>query len=771
MVEWTFDSLRNIKWEYASVQKGRIYYKECQNIITFDIESSNGFLTKDNKVIGFDHDLYRQDPDLYDKSEPQAIMYVWQCSVEDMYDGSIHTYMGRTWERFLEFMDELSDCIRLGKFAAIQEPMRSDMLDGKYNKNTYYHIYIQNLGFEFQFMLNIFEDLFSKGKKNVFARNMRKPMKVNFAYRKTHIILNDTLVLVQKSLERWGEDADLEVKKLKEPKSYYLPIRSPETPLTQEEINYSENDVVTMVYGVRKYRDKYGKLGDIPMTQTGEVRRTCIRKIANANEEWEKKCKAITLAYNFELFEDLVKCFVGGWTHANSLYTNMLLKDVRCFDFASSYPAVMCTRKYPVGPFTECTMEELDWLDSMDVNDRPYRYFIKVRMKNIRSKTSNTFWSSSKADEIEYPDHGLDNGKIYKADLLTTTMTDLDWEVFRNVYDFEDLEILKCMKSEADYLPKEMIQVILEYYMNKTSLKGVGRESEYNEAKQFINSIYGVAVTRLITDAVNFIQGGWKKFPLHQDEFGNDLSKEDLEKKFKNELQDTTKQPQFTTYQIGVWVTAWARHNLWDAIRQFDEKIVYCDTDSVKGLLNDQDLKWFNEYNDNIMRLAAKVCIHYNLDIELFQPETKDGEKKPLGFFAREDDAVEFKTLGAKRYCVKHWNKKKQMFEIETTIAGLPKDSGIKKISKVNDFIPSLVWDTEESEKLISYYIKDQKPQIWIDRDGNEYVSSDRDRYGICLMPTTFDLSVTPDYEQFFNMMQGYENDPYFELTEIFRDL
>lgn len=742
-----YKDLRNHTYNFVKINKGKKNFPELQNIITFDIETSNGYWDPVNdEVKGFDVEWAKtQEGDaFYKKTLPVSTLYVWQCAIE--FTTEIVVYFGRTWSDWVEFLNELDVDLALATVNMLNSEMSDEDREMLYKSTKTFttHIYIHNLGFEFQNMRNVFETQFIRG--DVFARSQRSPMRIECKTKpssKMKLQFNDTLCLTQKSLKNWAKDENLPVKKLEEPSDYYLKIRTPYTKLTENEMQYSENDVVVMIYGMEKYRSKYQTLDNIPMTQTGEVRRTCINKIGLVDVEWSKKCSEVTLSYTLEQFYDLLQCFLGGWTHANAKYTGKLLKNVRCFDFRSSYPAVMVTKKFPVGKWEDCSDEEREWVDKIPLNDRPYRYYVEVSLDEVYINQNNTMWSVSKCIELE--DVQSDNGKIRYCSHMRTTMTDLDWDTFQKCYDFEKCEIIRCKKSEADYLPKSLIEVILDYYCYKTSLKGDDEKASlYAESKQFINSIYGVSVTKVVSDIVEFVNGEWSK---------REPNSEDFEKTIKKTAESKHK-PMFLTYQIGVWVTAWARHNLSEAIIALDDRVAYGDTDSIKGPFTDEDLLWVNDYNDRVMKDIKKVCARYNIPIKRFCPKTKKGVAKEIGFFDREDDCLEFKTLGAKRYCASELNKDGEV-EIHSTIAGLPKDAGPKIIKNVSDFSDNLKWDVGNSGKLTSYYIDDMPQNLtWIDEDGVIYVSDDK--YGVNLMPTTFDLSLSYDYELLLEALSGH---------------
>ncbi|MBO7733330.1 MAG: hypothetical protein J6S67_12270 [Methanobrevibacter sp.] len=753
-----WDEIYNIPFTYS---KGLYQSRFCQCLCAFDIEVSNGWRQSDGSVLGFDHDKYKNDEsyrDAIDNGDPVSCLYIWQIALES--GDKIKIFMGRTWEELDDFLDMLTTEVRRQAVYGLQSVNR--FAENAYAKQTKNNvsmvIYVHNLGFEFQHLRNLYDSDFrgkGKGHKreqgNIFARQSRKPFKAHFNMNKVKLEFKDSLVLVGKSLKAWCRDEKLPVQKLEEPKDYYLEMRTPNTDLTDEEIQYSINDVESMIYGLKKYREKYETLGNIPMTQTGEIRRRCRSEISRVNKNWAKLCHDITTSYTPDEFKRLVRLFQGGWTHANKMYVGDTVKDVKCFDFASSYPFCMCTRTMPLGKFQECDVKEFADLEAQDLQDCKYRWYMKIKVNDVISKLDNSYWSLSKvAIDEDRPIEGqiVDNGRIFCCDYMYAYMTDLDWDTYKKCYNFKDFEVLELYKSEAGYLPNEMIEVILDAFSYKTSLKGVpDSETLYQTSKSLINSIYGVMVTKIISAIVSFSKDGWE-------------SAEPDDETFYEMINQTKEEDSFTMYQIGVWVTSWARHNLFDFITKLDKHIAYCDTDSLKGPLTDEDLQFIEDYNKGIVDLENRVASILGIDPDKYTALTSKGKVKRLGCMEREDDAEEFRTLGAKRYV------DKVNGEIECTIAGLPKSAAKAKIKSVDDFEDGLVWDTRESEKLIARYEDNQKPCMWVDRDGKVFHSNAK--FGICLQPTTFDLSISEEFAHFLDtLMYGRINteDDFFDDT------
>ena len=767
-VYYNFDELKQVDFEKISSKK----VVHINNICTFDIECSNGFRLDNGKVIAFSFNRWRKwnrenqariDAGLRPEKRPAeyknpvALMYHWQSAIEINKEDDPIIFFGRTWEEFKEYMNTLAEYISDSVYA-FDEDEDDDIksfIRSKQKKLIYAHIYVHNLSYEFQFMRNIFK--FEK----VFAREERKPMRAETFINGVTFVFHDTLSLTQKSLHSWCEDENLKVKKYVEANYDYLTIKTPLTKLTKKELKYCRNDVECMVYGVRKYRDKYaGELTRIPMTQTGEVRIVAREKISAVNMDWATECYLIDHTYDYDLYYSLVEVFAGGWTHANKLYTGKLQHNVKCFDFASSYPSVLTSsRHFPISQWTKTNEEKINWLNNIEnIEDRPYCYIMRVKCYNMVSNMWNTYWSSNKTLDLQ--NCVLDNGRIMSADVCEMWVTDIDWNIITRAYEIEDYEILDAYEAEAGYICKEFILTILSYFKDKTALKGTGETSKYNAAKQFINSLYGCCVTKLaeLTDQIEFDDDGWSKHVIATiEEFEANLSVEENEKRFMNEVAKT-----FTTWGIGVYTTAIARYRLWTAIFEFDDKIVYCDTDSAKGLFDDEDLKWFDNYNLYIGELQQKCADYYDFDSSLYKAKTSKGKLKQLGIWEREDDCEEFKTLGAKRYVASHNG------EIECTIAGLPKKAGLINIHSVDELEDNLFWTPKQSGKLISHYNDNQAETIWYDKQGQKYVSNDK--YGIMLEPTSFTLSLSDDYDFLVDLLTDAVTSDLYKVTHLLRN-
>ena len=142
-----------------------------------------------------------------------------------------------------------------------------------------------------------------------------------------------------------------------------------------------------------------------------------------------------------------------------------------------------------------------------------YAYILVVRFKNLKCKYFNNFISSSKCRYIVKGKY--DNGRLMSADEIEIVLTDVDFRFLLKAYSCE-YEILESYSAMYGYLPKMLINFILDKYVKKTELKGVeDEEINYQRVKAMFNSIYGMTVTNTIRNDVLYDNiGGWSEKEL-----------------------------------------------------------------------------------------------------------------------------------------------------------------------------------------------------------------------------------------------------------------
>ena len=449
------------------------------------------------------------------------------------------------------------------------------------------------------------------------------------------------------------------------------------------------------------------------------------------NKDYSYKAR-VKRAINIDphIYNILVASFQGGYTHASYMYADEVLKNVDSYDETSAYPYVMVTHKYPSTKFQKCNIKTKD---DMVKN---FAYLLYIKFSNIKSKLYNNFISSSKC--INLRGAVYDNGRIIKADSFEMYLTDVDFYLYLESYEF-DYEIIEAYYSVYNYLPLKYINFILDKYVIKTEYKNVeGKEIEYNLEKQKFNALYGMTVTNNIKDEVVFENNIWSEIELTNDE---------IEEKLKDEEKKG-----FLSFAYGVWVTAWSRKNLLMNVIKLDKYVVYCDTDSIK-LVQGYDKSILEHYNETVKNRINFVSKKLGIDISRFAPKDKKGNTHMLGLFEYEKEEYqdysykEFITQGAKKYAVKEQVLNKDTKELEEkikiTVAGVPK-SGAKALKDLKDFKDGLIFRFKDTNKNLLVYADNQEEFILTDYLGNK--QKVKDKSGCCLLPNSYTLGKALDY-------------------------
>ena len=493
----------------------------------------------------------------------------------------------------------------------------------------------------------------------------------------------------------------------------------------------------------------YDNVTQIPMTNTGRVRQYVRNQCYKGGKKGKKSPKGQYTRYRKlmddmtltpKVYTQLKRGFMGGFTHSNPNHTDQVLNDVTSVDFTSSYPSVMVSELFPRGRFKKANIKTMERLD--DYCNR-YAVIFDIKFFNIRTKISQeTYMSESKCFELVKPT--ISNGRVIAADEMAVTITDVDWEIIKGVYEWDSVAFGEMHYALKNYLPKPFIKSVLELYQDKTVLKGVeGSEVEYLLSKGMLNSTYGMCVTDIAKDEVAYEDGNWEVEKVSLD----DTIAEYNESKSR-----------FLYYPWGLWVTAYARRNLWTGIVAMGDDYIYSDTDSLKILNYEKHKPYFNLFNQNIIEKMNAMCDHYGFDRKLLHPKTRDGVVKTLGVWDYEGTYNRFKTLGAKRYLFEDDGR------LEITVAGLPKKSGADYLLEEANgdldkafelFSDQLYIPANKTGKMTHTYIDEPIELEVVDYFGNRTIV--KVESGIHLESCEFTLSISAQYKTFLNnLSKGY---------------
>lgn len=660
--------------KYRKKIDGKLKTVLCDdNIFCCDTETTSLFKI-DDRVELFDK---KHDQKYYRAAIPIAYMYIWVISVNDI------VYYGRTGAELIEFMQMLHAAIPTRKI-----------------------IYIHNLSFDFQIIRNYITDF------EVFARSPRQPLT---AYTPTYNAeFRDSLALTNCKLEDLTDVFKLPLRKQTGDLKYNV-IRNSKTPLTAKDMRYVEYDALVIYHLISMFKNQYDHVCRIPLTQTGIVRRECQALYAK-NVDYHKHIRAI-YPHNAADWYFIMRAFWGGYVHANYLHAGKIIDNVRSFDFSSSYLTVMLGEKYPQSPWIRSGVKKF-----ADLLEQDYCYILDITFDHITAAMYNHYLSRSKCYDV-YNVYE-DNGRVVSADNLRVYCTNIDLQIIRKAYKFKSYKINKALRSRLGYLDKDFLLQILTYYAQKTTLKG-GDELKYALTKIKVTSCYGMAVTNLIKDNFDFKDNEW--LPVRE------LTDDEVNEK----LQEISKSfATFLTPSYGVFITAYARRNLWDTIFKIDRDLVYADTDSNKFVGDHMDV--INAYNKKITKKLRAACKDLGIDPALLSPVDRKGIPHPLGVFENDGNYDQFVTLGAKKYAYVADG------ELHITVSGVNKKTGAKALGDIRNFKNGFVFDYKGAGKLLISYNDRQTDTIIIDDYGNAETRSEL--YGVNLRPNVYHLGMSLDY-------------------------
>ena len=672
---------------------------------------SSDWLVRDNKRIeyynvpaGFDIEVSSFYQGEKKPENKRGIMYIWQFGIFNL------VTTGRTWKEFEVLISMLQKILSLGE-------------------NRRLVVYVHNLPYEFQFIRKHFD------WDEVFILTERKPVYATTGGIEFRCSLKlaggKALANVAKDLQKYK--VEKAVGNLD-----YEQIRTPLTPLTEKELLYCENDIRVILCYIQEKIEQDGDITKIPLTNTGYVRNYCRKECYSRWKPYRKVMESLTL--EADEYSQLKRAFQGGFTHANAHYVGKVLDKVGSHDFTSSYPAVMVLEKFPMAKaeYISNGISESELMELLITRCCLFDIEIWGLMPKLFHEHPISRYKCPVCENAI-----VDNGRIVMAEHIITTITEQDFFVYTEFYTWDRIEIKNLRTYQKNYLPKNFVQSILNLYEKKTVLKDVkGEEINYMISKNMINASYGMAVTDPIRDELTYSDNTFYTIPKNIAD-GID--------KYNTNIR------RFLFYPWGVWVTAYARANLFSGIIEMGDDYIYSDTDSIKSMNTERHKDYFNSYNAQILDKIELASQYHNLNKSLFAPYTKKGKQKIIGVWDDEGVYDKFKTLGAKRYLtMKGVQSTEPKYMI--TLAGSNKKKTMEYLVGTGDpfgnFTDGLSIPPENSGRLILSYIDNETTGTVVDMFGVSYEYHELS--SIHMEKSEYNLSMSEEFVRYLEGLRDF---------------
>lgn len=364
----------------------------------------------------------------------------------------------------------------------------------------------------------------------------------------------DTFHLQMAGLAKMGEIAGL--KKLKGDWDYSL-IRTPETPLTEQEIGYAKRDVQVIPAYLRYLlhandwltQDMFGYK---VITQTSLVRQMAKKtiaplKIGKVNGKdltleyaFMKTCKQ-QLPQTFEQYALRKACFRGGFTFTSAKYASKIVHNVASLDVTSMHHTFINGRFTPMN-FSVANIEILAVAVQRTLNTtiehvlnnyhKPFEHglHIFIEFKGVKLKKNSVFekYGIATLAQAKFKKHvkagsefatdprgaaqenvvrefgGYDIyenatfafGKLYSADTISVHLTELELWVFGQVYDYTTYSVIYGENTICWKLPPDYVTLQSNIlYEMKDKAKKISKTYMQGECySEHISSIIPVGI-------------------------------------------------------------------------------------------------------------------------------------------------------------------------------------------------------------------------------------------------------------------------------------
>lgn len=568
---------------------------------------------------------------------PISFVYLWTLSIEDI------TVYGRTW-------DDLRECLL---------NIRGDL---GLSSDFKLILFDQNLKVDFAFFHSQLD--ISTKERDFLSRDRHTIIKciANECFE-----IHDSLELTERPLSAMGDIIGLP----KIDDYEYNLIRHYKTEITPHELEYAGRDTEIIINYMRRERERYGTVKNIPLTGTRVIK----NQIYENYKKWGSICSTTKNQLHDneedrEMLQRMIKAYFGAFNYCTCVEDNKPLEDILSVDLQSSYGAQILLNKFPIKKFIKSEIPA-DWRELLHMDK--YAYIVKLNIKGLKNiyprigflPANNKEWHCMGVDAL--------NDKILKMRSGIITLTDVDFKLLCEFYTFDEehTKILELHTSKYGYLPGYIVKTVVDNYVAKSDYKAylksvkkerpatLDEENEYQIRKTNVSRIYGVFVQR----------------PLLIDYFFDPETHSVKERKDKNDepiYRFTKSKHDPVLYQWGVWVTAFGRREILqnfaavglrrdtDGDGYNDDIVLYCATDSLKFKNSDAAINIILDYNAKVKQRLQHFCKMYGYNYS---------DLEGIGEFEFEH-YQKFKCIGTSKYCYID-----DLNEFTAKISGLSKDN------------------------------------------------------------------------------------------------
>lgn len=330
---------------------------------------------------------------------------------------------------------------------------------------------------------------------------------ITFKYN-THIYtLKDSLKLLPFTLAQIGEAFKTEHRKLD---MDYEGYRYAGCKITDEEMKYIKNDVLVLKEALNiMFEEGHNKL---------TIGACCLAEYKKmlGKYDWNvffPKLEEISLdpaIYGSENADQYIrKSYRGGWCYLVKGASGKTYRNGTTADVNSLYPSMMHSQSGNVYPLGKPNFWKGSEIPPQALHKNRY-YFIRIKCRfylkkgklpfiqikhNIHYKATEMLETSdvyNKKDGKYYREYYDSEGNLHDT-IVELTLTCTDYQLIKEHYDLEDLEILDGCWFYAD-------SGIFDEYINKyKKIKMENKGAKRTEAKLFLNNLYGKLATSMIS--------------------------------------------------------------------------------------------------------------------------------------------------------------------------------------------------------------------------------------------------------------------------------